>query len=176
MRFSHILTKINLTFLVSDRQLNQCASQARYLPTTEAGNVLPSDHCDRQWAPADEQHQHSDHSGVWVQQRWYRPVLQRWGLCSTHRPQHGSPHRYPGLHCSALRCVYKTFERCECLKELAGRITWVFWSLQLQRMSCTSVKKIYIIIKKRSPGECRQMQRPLRESLSSPHMQTSKIP
>lgn len=97
--------KLIWLFWSPDRQLNQCASQARYLPTTEAGNVLPSDHCDRQWAPANEQHQHADHSGVWVQQRWYRPVLQRRSLCPTHRPQHGSPHRHPGLHCSTLRCV-----------------------------------------------------------------------
>lgn len=75
MWFLHTLAKKLSLTLLSNRQFNQCISQARYLPTTEAGNVLPSNHCDRQWEPSNEQHQHSDHSSVWMQQRWHCPVL-----------------------------------------------------------------------------------------------------
>lgn len=103
--FSHIFAKthLNSSFPVSDRQFNQCTSQAWYLPTTETGDVLPANHCDRQWQSTHEQHQHFDHSSLWVQQRWHRPVLQCWSVRLTYWPQHGSSHCHLGLHHTTVR-------------------------------------------------------------------------
>lgn len=56
-----------LSLSLSHRQFNQCFGQARYLPATEAGDVLPANHCDGQRQPAHEQHQHLDHPSVRVQ-------------------------------------------------------------------------------------------------------------
>lgn len=90
-------------FPLSCRQFNQRRRQAQHLQTAEAGDVLPPHHRDRQRESANEQHQHSDHPGVRLQQGRDRPVLQRGGLRPAHRPQYGSSDRHPGLHHPAAR-------------------------------------------------------------------------
>lgn len=85
------------------RQHPEHPGQAQRVQPAEAGGVPAAHRHQRQRHAAHEQHGHADHPRLRLQQRRHRAVLQCGGLRAAHRPQHGRPHRHPGLHHPAAR-------------------------------------------------------------------------